>query len=101
MGRTLHFHYSGLGSVPGQGITVPQATLYCQNKQISRPRRYRHEGRAHVAKAVRTDRDSGVHCTIFPSTFSAALTFSNKALDREARWGSICMTPNTSTLDSF
>lgn len=32
MGRTLHSHYSGLGSVPGQGITVPQATLYRQNK---------------------------------------------------------------------
>ena len=32
MGRTLHSHYSGLGSVPGQGITVPRAKLYCQNK---------------------------------------------------------------------
>lgn len=32
MDRTLHFHCSGLGSVPGQGSTVPQAMSHSQNK---------------------------------------------------------------------
>ena len=31
MVRTQHFHYQGLGSIPGQGTKIPQARQYSQN----------------------------------------------------------------------